>query len=174
MRRRALAVVFALAAVSTTARPAQAGASLSCSFNNSPYTLNFGSYDPTSNTAATATITVSFTCTHIPNGGVSVTITADKGANGTSVTARDMKQSSAPGDLLPYTASQTAGTNSPSFGDGTGGSTIYSTTVPKSQDGVAITFKVYGNVNVAIPGGAGDVHADPNYTDSVNLTMTYQ
>ena len=169
---RALAAAVAFAAAFAAPRPAEA-VSLSCSFNNSPYTLNFGPYSPTSAAAATATITVSFTCVHIPNTGVSVTITADKGGNGTSVTARDMKKSSAPGDLLPYTASMNA-SHSPSFGDGTGGTTVYSATIPKSQDGVAITFTVYGIIAAAIPGGAGDVHADPTYSDAVNLTMTYQ
>jgi len=168
MRARALlGVVFALVLTVASARPAPAA--MSCSFNNSPYTMSFN-FDPTSGGAATATITVSFTCTGI-TGVSSIVIKAAKGNNGNNVDSREMLESGGPGDLLPYNASQNA-SYSPIFGNGNRGTDTYTTTVNVGNNGHAITFTVYGQIPGAVFGGNGDVHAD-TYTDSVKLTMTY-
>lgn len=163
MRARAFVVtVFALLLTIASGHPASA-ASVSCSFNNNPYTLSF-TYDPTSGNAATATITVSFTCTNM-TGSTSITISANKGSNGT-IGNREMLGGTV-GDLLPYNASMSA-TYSPIFGNGNSGTVEYSTTLTPANNGQAITFTVYGQ----IPTSTGNVHAD-SYTDSVTLKMTY-
>lgn len=132
-------------------------------------------YDPTSNSAATATATISFTCTGIKHSGSPITITANGGVIGT-LGNREMQRTSSPNDLLSYTASLSATpTSPPIFGDGTGGTQIYSTTLLPASEGVAITFTLYGQIAKPIPGGAGDVHAG-SYQDGaagVTLTMTY-
>lgn len=158
-----------MVAAALTPLPASA---VSCVFNNSPYALSFLNYDPVSQTAVTATITVSFTCKTIPAAGVAVTIAANAGSNGT-VSNREMKDTVS-ADLLPYKASMSA-SYSPIFGDGTSSTVVYSTTVPKSMDNTAITFTVYGEIPAAVYGGAGDVQysTTASYKDSVTLTMTY-
>lgn len=161
MRTQAIvAAAFALGL--STVRPASA---ITCAFNNNPYSLNFGNYDPTSGNKGTATITVSFTCTAI-TASEAITIKANKGDNGPNVGDREMLETGGAGDLLPYMASQSA-TGSPIFGNGNDSSVEYTTTVTPSDSGVPITFTVYG-----IIAAAADVEAG-TYTDSVTLTMTY-
>lgn len=167
MRARAFVVaILALALAVANVRPA--AAAVSCSFNNDPYTLSFA-FDPTSGSAATATITVSFTCTGM-TGSTAITIKAAKGNNGT-ITNREMLETTGAGDLLGYNASLNA-SYSPIFGNGNSGTADYTTTLTTSNNGQAITFTVYGQIPAAISGGAGDVQAG-TYTDSVKFTMTY-
>ncbi|GEM_PF-4402644 len=164
--RAAIAACLALAAMLL---PKAAEAGLSCQFNAAQFPMTF-SYDPVSRSAATATATISFTCTGIKRNGSPITISANGGTNGAPAN-REMKRLQSPNDLLGYAASLNA-SESPVYGDGTSGTQIYATTLYPASDGVAITFNVYGQIAAAIPGGAGDVHAG-TYNDGVILTLTY-
>jgi spore coat protein U-like protein len=129
--------------------------------------MTFGNYDPISGASVTATTTISYSCSGVGAGGDTVTITANGGLNGT-VDARNMKLSGG-SDLLPYTLSLNA-SHSPIFGDGTNGTQTYSLLYNKTDGTVIVT--IYGIINAAIPGGAGDVHAG-SYSDTVTITMTF-
>ena len=158
--RAALAIVFFLSAVAATTCAAMAS---HCSFNaGSPAAMTFPNYDTISATSVTATTTIQYTC----SGNAALTMTADAGLNGT-VCNREMKDPVS-GDLLPYTLSLSA-SHAPIFGDGTGGTQTYSTNPPNNT---TVSVTVYGIINAAIAGGAGDVHAG-SYSDTVTVTMTF-
>jgi spore coat protein U-like protein len=122
-----------------------------CTVAASP-SLAFGTYIPTA--ASTANTTISVTCTN----GTPYDIGLDKGANGSSVTARQMKNGTA---TLNYSLTRdSAGTLN--FGQTVGTDTVHGTAT-----GVAIATTVYGQIasgQYAIPG---------SYTDTVNVTVTY-
>lgn len=154
-------MLFGALALST-----QTASAASCSFDSgSPGGMAFPSYDPTSGTSVTGTATIAFACKG-GGAGTTATFSANGGKNGT-VSARNMLLTGG-SDLLPYILSLSA-SYSPVFGDGTSGTQTYSFVWTGSQSG---SFTVYGKINGAIPGGAGDVHAG-SYTDSVTITITF-
>lgn len=126
--------------------------------------MTFPSYDTISATSVTATTTIQYTC----NGNPTLTMTANAGTTaGNTVSNRNMIGATY-GDKLPYTLSLSA-SHAPVFGDGTGGTQTYSAS---PGNGVLTTVTIYGIINAAIAGGAGDVHAD-TYSDAVTITMTF-
>jgi spore coat protein U-like protein len=161
--RAALAGLFCAAVVAASPEWVTA---TTCRFNAGyPAPMTFGNFDTISGSSVTATTTIQYNCGHpLP---ANVTMSADGGLNGT-VSARAMKEIGGTGDLLPYTLSLNA-SYSPVFGDGTSGTQTYSATVRTTS---TVTVTIYGIINAAIPGGAGDVHAG-SYSDTVTITMTF-
>jgi spore coat protein U-like protein len=137
----------------------------SCSFQAGyPAPMTFPNYDTISGASVTATTSIEFTC----HGGGTVTITADAGTTAGSTVGNRQMIGATYGDKLPYTLSLSA-SHAPIFGDGTGGTQTYSSAI---SNGTLITITIYGIINAAVPGGAGDVHAD-SYSDLVTATMTF-
>lgn len=116
--------------------------------------LAFGAYDPTSATDTDATNAITVTCT----ASAPYNVGLDKGTNGTSVTARLMKQGS---DTLPYALYSNAGRTT------NWGNTVGTDTVTGTGTGILQTYTVYGRIphGAAVPSGA--------YTDTVTVTVTY-
>jgi spore coat protein U-like protein len=160
--RTALATAAFFVAMAATTCAAFAS---NCSFQGGyPAPMTFPSYDTISGASVTATTSIEYTC----NGNASVVISANAGTTaGNTVSNRSMIGATY-GDKLPYTISLSA-SHAPIFGDGTGGTQTYSAS---PGNGVLTTITIYGIINAAVPGGAGDVHAD-TYSDSVTITMTF-
>jgi spore coat protein U-like protein len=162
--RTAVGIIFLVGAIALLGK---AAAATSCSFiAGYPAPMSFGNYDPTSGSSVTATTTIQYKCGHpLP---ANVTMTADAGTTaGATVTNREMLGQNL-GDKLPYTLSLSA-SHAPIFGDGTGGTQTYSATISTTS---TVTVTIYGIINAAIAGGAGDVRAD-TYRDTVTITMTF-
>lgn len=120
-------------------------------------TLAFGSYDPSSSTAATATTTVVLTCT--PGTSYDIGMSAG-GGTGATVALRYLTLGA---NKLGYKLFQDAGylTN---WGNTVGTDTLHATT---SATLVTNTINIYGEipVNEAAPVGV--------YADTVTMTVTY-
>lgn len=134
------------------------GADISSSCAVSTTAVNFTTDALTlATTAATANGAIKVTC----SSGTSYTIGLDKGANGSSVTAREMKDSA--GDTLGYALyydsslsnnwGETAGTDTPAAATG---------------DGTEQSVTVYGQIPVT-----SGVKPASDYADTVNVTVTY-
>ena len=118
-----------------------------------PSALAFGTYIPTA--ASNGNTTISVTCTN----STGYDIGLDQGANGTSVTARQMINGSA---LLNYTLTRDSSGGSLNFGN-----TVHTDTVHGAGTGAAVTTTVYGQVP------SGQYVAVGAYSDTVNVTVTY-
>ena len=116
----------------------------------------FGSYDVFSATPVDSTGTVSFQCFINFN----VTVALSRGAS-TTFTPRTMKKGS---EALSYNLYQDAARTA-IWGDGTGGTTVYSNTFPPILQTVTLT--IYGR----IPPGQ-DISAG-TYTDTIIATVNF-
>lgn len=148
----ALLPAAAWSATATTTMAVTATVISACIVTATP--MAFGSYDPTSATATTSTSVISVTCTSAAPYNVGL----DKGANGSSVTARLLKTGA---NTLPYSlysdASYTVNW----------GNTVGTDTVTGTGSGILQNVTVYGRIPAAaaVPAGA--------YTDTVTVTVTY-
>ena len=117
--------------------------------------LAFGSYDPTAGAAKTGTTTIAVTCTS----GAPYNVGLDKGANGSAVNARLMKDSGS--NTLPYSLYSDSGRTT------IWGNTPATDTVSGSGSGLLQSLTVYGSIpsGQTAPAGA--------YTDTVNVTVNY-
>ena len=114
-------------------------------------TLTFPNY---SGSAVTGSTTLGFTCTN----GTSYTIGLDKGANGSSVTTRQMKSGS---NLLNYQLQQTSG------GANWGNTPGTDTPAAATATGVAQTKTVFGSI------AAGQTPPLGTYADTVVATINF-
>lgn len=122
-------------------------------------TLAFGSYDPTSDTAATGTTTIRVRCTN----GTTAPIALNQGVNRTGDTTcvnRALESSAA--DELSYGLYQSAGTTAP-WGCADATNTRSYTAANASWN----TLTVYGVIAAAQDAPIGD------YTDTVTATITF-
>jgi spore coat protein U-like protein len=148
----ALLPTAAMAATTTTTMAVSATVISACIVAATP--MAFGNYDPTSATATTSTSVISVTCTSAAPYNVGL----DKGANGSSVTARLLKVGA---NTLPYSlysdASRTVNW----------GNTVGTDTVTGTGSGILQNVTVYGRIpaGATVPAGA--------YTDTVTVTVTY-
>ena len=165
MFKRVLGFLLAAAVVATpsvgtsaTAKgtlSVSASAIASCSIVNG--TLPFGNVAATgSTTVVNATGTFSVICTN----GSAYTLSMDKGANGSSISNREMKVTAGTA-TMSYQIYQDSG-HTIVFGDGTTGSTLAGT-----GNGLAQVITVYGQIPSQNVGTTG------LYTDTVNITVTY-
>ncbi|MDN5873870.1 MAG: spore coat U domain-containing protein [Sinobacteraceae bacterium] len=120
-----------------------------------PATLAFGNYDPSATADTTANTSIIVTCTGAASGSVGL----DQGANGTSVTARQMAFGA---ETLNYGLFQDS-TLSTNWGNTPGTNTMAFSTAALGND--ALT--VYGSIPAGQSPNAGA------YTDTVNITVTY-
>ena len=149
---RPCAAAFVLLAL--LAFPDQAAAQCSISTTS----VNFGSYDVYVPSARDSTGSVTYTCL-LP---VSVQITLTKGSSAT-FSPRTLIKVAEP---LQYNLYRDAG-RSLIWGDGTGGTSIYSGTVTIFQLGANITVTVYGRVPALQDISAGA------YNDTVTATINF-
>jgi spore coat protein U-like protein len=117
-----------------------------------PSALAFGTYVPA--TGATSSTTISVTCTNTTGWNIGL----DQGANGSSVTTRQMKNGSA---TLNYSLTSDAG------GSTNWGNTVGTDTVSGTGNGSAQSSTVYGKVPT------GQYVTPGSYTDTVNVTVSY-
>jgi spore coat protein U-like protein len=148
----ALLPVAAWPATTTTTMAVTTAVISSCVVVATP--MAFGNYDPTSATATTSTSVISVTCTS----GAPYNVGLDKGANGSSVTARLLKVGAS---TLPYALYSDSGRTT------NWGSTIGTDTVTGTGSAILQPITVYGGIpaGAAVPAGA--------YTDTVTVTVTY-
>lgn len=118
--------------------------------------LAFGNYNPTSATATTGTTTIVVTCTT----GVPFTVALNQGANGASVTTRQMKLG-ATANVLNYGLFQDSG-HATNWGQ-TAGTDTQGTTATATPT----TYTVYGQIN------AGQNVPSGTYNDTVQVTVNY-
>jgi spore coat protein U-like protein len=118
-----------------------------------PSALAFGTYNPTG--PANSSTTISVTCTTTTGYNIGL----EKGANGSSVTTRQMKFGSS---TLNYTLTRDSSGGSQNFGE-----TVGTDTVSGTGTGSAVATTVYGQVP------AGQYVTPGAYTDTVNVTVTY-
>lgn len=144
-----------MAATTTTTMAISATVLTSCTAAATP--LAFGNYDPSAATATTATATITVTCT----GNATADIALDKGANGTSTTARDMILTGGSA-LLSYALYQDSA-HTLNWGDVVGTDTVSGSVTLATP----LTKTVYGEIPVGQAKTAGA------YTDTVNVTVTY-
>lgn len=155
-----LGLSVAAAVLPTTASAATATSTLTVtatvlsSCTVAPATLAFGNYDPSATSATTASTSIIVTCTGAATGQVGL----DQGANGTSVTARQMANGT---QKLNYNLYQDSGRTT-NWGNTTGTTVAFSTTGLGSD-----TLTVYGSIPAGQAPNAGA------YTDTVNITVTY-
>lgn len=122
-------------------------------------TLAFGSYDPVTNlsTAATASATISVTCT---KGSSSVSLAANNGLNNANATTPSTRAlSDGSGDYLSYDLYTDSGYT-----------TIWNTTntfAPTFATSTAATETVYGRIP------AGQSPKVGSYTDTVTMTVNF-
>lgn len=164
--RVTLALVLAGAALTTVARPAQAGAD--CSITS--VGLNFGVYEPASAQPDDVATTITVTCVYVAPGGgtaVSYTLALSDGLHGSHATDRHM---GAAEGLLGYNV-YTDAARSLVWGVGGGGTVVASgsmTVGPGVGNGRrTATHTVYGRMPAlqdALPGV---------YLDALVLTLSY-
>lgn len=132
----------------------------SCVVTTTP--IAFGSYDPTSATAVTASGAVSAKCTKGAQPSVALDQGQNKAAASTAaVPARQMSDGA--GDLLPYHI-YTASAGTTEWGNTTAQEPASQTSTSVNT---ALSFPTYGN----LPAGA-DVPAG-SYSDTVTATVTF-
>jgi spore coat protein U-like protein len=123
----------------------------------------FGTYDPSSGSANNASGSVSVTCTT----GSTYSIALDAGGNagGASVFSnRRMKAGTS--NYLPYQLYLDSG-HATVWGDGTNSSSLNPASGTYTGNGSAQGYTVYGQLT------AGQYVAPGSYTDTVNVTVTY-
>jgi spore coat protein U-like protein len=162
--KRAVTVRIVFAAVAVVvcsvvcSAPSQAS---QCSFS-SISNIAFGNYNVynASTTLSNGTMVVSCSA-GVPNGGLSVTISLNRGVNSTSFPNRYLASGSA---LLSYNIYQNAALTV-IWGDGTGGTQTSTVTIASTSSPVTLTM--YGS----IPAGQ-DVTVG-SYSDTITATLTY-
>lgn len=149
-------VVSSFALLSLFALAPRAEGALNCFFN-SVSGLNFGSYDVFSASPTKTTGTIAYHCTKV--GGVQIMQLSLSTGSGTFAN-RTLRLG---GNVLNYNLYPTAA-NSQVWGDGTGGTYLYSIDpVDKQVD----TLTVYGTIPPGQDVGVG------SYTDSITVTMNF-
>lgn len=153
MNRRTIsaAIGLALAAILGTSLPALAA---SCTISTTA--VSFGTYNVFGPAPLDSTGSVTYTCT----GNAHVTISLDSGGAGTFNPRRMLNNSEA----LSYNLYRDAARTN-IWGDGTGGTTIY--TDPNPRNGQGITVTIFGR----IPAGQ-DVSAG-SYSNTVAATINF-
>lgn len=120
--------------------------------------LSFGSYNPVATTPTDGTTTFTVQCTT----GTPVTVSLDKGLNGTSPTARKLVSGA---NTLNYALYSDAG-RSTVWGDGaTGGNTFQATGAGLNTN---LSFTVYGRIPAQQLAAAVGT-----YSDTVTVTVSY-
>jgi spore coat protein U-like protein len=118
-----------------------------------PSALAFGTYIPTG--ASNGNTTISVTCTT----GTPYNIALDKGANGASVSTRQMKNGA---NLLNYALTRDSSGGAQNFGETSGTDAAAGT-----GTGAAVATTVYGQIP------AGQFVVPGSYSDTVNVTVSY-
>lgn len=118
--------------------------------------LGFGTYSPIGGSALDGSSTITVTCTL----GTPYNVRLDAGANGASVSARQMLRTSGT-ETLPYYLYRNAGRTQ------NWGLTDNTDTVSATGTGVSVGHTVYGRIPASsnVPAGS--------YTDTVNVTVSY-
>lgn len=147
---------LALGATSTDTMAVDATVADSC--NVSATALGLGSYDPIAGTDLDGTTTIDVTCSN----GTTYDIGLDAGANGTTVSDRQMVEDGAGTATLNYALYSDSGRTT-IWGDSVGTDTVAGT-----GDGTAQENIVYGRV----PSGQSTVPTG-TYADTINVTVTY-
>ncbi|MDE2606271.1 MAG: spore coat protein U domain-containing protein [Burkholderiales bacterium] len=159
MNRRLLTWLVALLA----AGPALAATTCRISSNGG---MAFGGYDVLSSAPDDSIATVAALCTR--NGGarnVTITLQLNQGSNGTSVSARRMRNLGPAGGFLNYNLFRDSA-RSAIWGFSTGVDTMsLSLTIPNRGSSTA-TFTIYGRIPALQDVAVG------SYTDSVTVTVT--
>ncbi|WP_020649842.1 Csu type fimbrial protein [Solimonas variicoloris] len=119
-----------------------------------PATLSFGNVTGSGDTDATASILV--TCTL----NTPYAVALDQGANGSTVTTRQMKATLGT-DLLGYSLYRDSGRTQ------NWGTTAGTDTVDGTGSGLTQTLTVYGRVPASLASPSG------TYSDTVNITVNY-
>jgi spore coat protein U-like protein len=137
---------------------------LNCSCTTTANAVAFGTYNPLSGTALTATGNVAVTCSALVAGlNVSYVISLDAGQNG-SFSARKMAQG---GSLLQYNL-YTSAAYTTVWGDGTSGTSTVSDAYLLSLLSVTRNYTVYGSMPVS-----QNVTPGTGYADTITVTVTY-
>jgi spore coat protein U-like protein len=126
-----------------------------------PTTLNFGSYNTTSDLSMSMTMTVSCGGWGSQTNSVSYVLSASAGSG--SYSGRQMLSG---GNLITYNLYTTSGETT-IWGDGTGGTVTLTGTVTKQNPSVNVT--IYG----LIRGGQNVAPGSYSTTTAVNVTLTY-
>lgn len=160
MRRRCrfwVAALVALIACGFVATPARAAITGTCTASATG--VSFGTYNLLSATPLTSTGTVTVNCSGATKitGNNSVTVELSTGQSGT-FTARSL------GANFGYNLYQDSA-HTEIWGDGTGGSTIYTGSITNGQD--EFTATVYGEIP------AQQNPAPGSYTDTITVTVNY-
>jgi spore coat protein U-like protein len=161
--KRVLRVAISLSLVAAC-QPALAA---TCSI--SAPTLNFGAYDPLSAAPTDSSTNILVTCNRtVTTGSESVTYTLSLSSGSGSFASRTMLKGTAPLAYNLHTSSQRD--NSTIWGDGTGGSTTISSTLPPLTVGIptqTANHPIYGRIPARqdVPIGA--------YSANVVLTINY-
>jgi spore coat protein U-like protein len=147
-----------LAATATASLPVSATVIAACAVGSS--TLAFGAFTP-GGAALNVNGSLAITCTQ----GDSYTIALNKGSgSGATLAVRVLTQASAPIGTLQYTIYTTTA-RATVWGDGTSGSA----TVAGMGTGGTQTITVPGTIFA----GQGATATSGNYTDTVNITVTF-
>jgi len=126
--------------------------------------LAFGTYNPLSGSALTATTTITITCT---NTTPIVSVTLNSGSGVGTINARKMELNGTDATkLISYNLYTTVG-NSSIWGDGTSGNVVNNVT-GSAGTGSAQTLTVYGTIpasqTTVVPG---------SYSDTITVTINY-
>jgi spore coat protein U-like protein len=158
-RRRLPVILFSCAALAAS----EESSALLQSCSVSATTVNFGTYNPLSGSAAQSTGTVTVDCQVLLIGlFVSWTVTLSTGSSGSYVARR--LQSGA--NVLSYNLYTDAARTSV-WGDGTNGTSVVSANPFLIVGSNTVNYTVYGSIPAAQDRPAG------NYTDTLTVTMTY-
>ena len=128
--------------------------------------IGFGNYDVLATTPNDTLLGVTVACDR--SGGpanVTVTVGLGAGANGSSVDARRMLQTSAPGDYLSYGLFRDVGRSSV-WGNSNGINTVSRTLSVPNNGSASTTFTVYGRIPAQQNVAAGE------YRDTVQITVS--
>lgn len=137
---------------------------INCSCSTTASAVAFGTYNPLSASALTATGNVAVTCSALLAGlNVSYVISLNAGQNG-SFSARKMAMG---GSLLQYNL-YTSSTYATVWGDGTAGTSTVSDAYLLSLLSVTRNYTVYGRMPVA-----QNVTPGTTYADTITVTVTY-
>ena len=152
---------LAAAATATGSFTVTATINATCTLTTS--NVAFGTYDPSSGSPNNASGGVTVTCTS----GSTYTIALDAGANaGGATTFSNRRMKSGSSNYLAYQLYLDSG-HATVWGDGTNSSNLNPTSGTFTGNGSAQSYTVYGQVT------AGHYSAPGSYSDTVNVTVTY-
>lgn len=155
-----------LVRASTATAPFSVTSSVTSSCNApSVGALAFGTYDPLSGSALTATTTITITCT---NTTPIVSVTLNAGTVAGTINARKMELNGTDATkTLSYNLYTSSGTSPSIWGDGTSGNVVNNVT-GSAGTGSAQTLTVYGTIPASqtsvVPG---------SYSDTITVTINY-